>query len=135
MATQTNELRRVIESRLNSIKTQFNISKISYRQASPDAMYPHITYDLTGANPTEHGRHDYTIDIHVWTKDQFAAFAIGDTVADLFSYVNSPQETILPTFYETSVFQVEDQDTSICHVVVRLEGQNYKTNGGFQWQT
>jgi len=135
MATQTNELRRVIESRLNSIKTQFNISEISYGLATPEAMYPHIVYDLTGITPRDQGRHDYNIDVHVWTKDRFTAFAIGDTVADLFSYVNSPQETILPTFYETTVFQVEDPDTSICHVVVRLEGQNYKKNGGFSWQT
>ncbi len=133
--TQTNELRRVVESRLNSIKTRYNISEISYRLASPDALYPHIVYDFAAVNPRDQGRYDYTIDVHVWTKDQFTAFAIGDAVADLFSYVNSPQETILPTFYETTVFQVEDPDTSICHVVARLEGQNYKKNGGFQWQT
>ena len=130
-----NELRQVIESRLNSIKTRFNIAEISYRLASEDAMYPHIVWDYTNIVPQDQGRQDFTIDVHIWAKDQAQAFDIADAVIDLFSYANTPQEVILPTFYQSSTFPVDDPDKTIIHVVTRLEGQLYdKSKEVFSWQ-
>ena len=120
----TNDARIVIESRLNSIKTEHNIAEISYRLASEDAMFPHIVWEINGINPTDMGREDYEIDVHIW-----------DRYENLFSWVNAPQETILPTFYETTAFPVDDPDKSIVHIVCRSECQVYaKTSGGTVWQ-
>lgn len=131
----TNDTRRVIEARLNSIKTQFNLAEISYRLASEDAMYPHLVWEITDINPVELGREDFTIDVHVWTRDQFQAFDIADAVIELFKYWNTPQQGILPTFYETATIPVDDPDKTIIHVVARLEGQVYDINaGGNVWQ-
>ena len=133
----TNDARRVIESRLNSIKTQFNIAEISYRLASEDAMFPHLVWEINGINPTDMGREDYEVDVHVWDRyeNQARAWNIADAVIDLFSWVNSPQETILPTFYETTAFPVDDPDKSIVHIVCRSECQVYaNTSGGTVWQ-
>lgn len=133
---QTNELRLVVEARLNTIKTEFNISDISYRLASEDAMFPHLVFEIVAVRPTDHGRQDYEVDVHVWTRDSFQAFEIADAVIDLFRFTNLPQEHgLLPTFYESSALTVEDTDKSIVHVVVRLEGHAYDaTEGGFEWQ-
>jgi len=129
-----NETRRVVEARLNSIKTRYNIAEVSYGLASEDAMYPHIVWDITGINPNDQGRQDFTLDVHIWTKDQAQAFDIADAVIDLFAYVNTPQTSILPTFYESSAFPVDDPDKTICHVVVRLEGQIYDSDAAFAWK-
>lgn len=134
---QTNELRRVVESRLYSIITEQAIAEISYRIGSEDAMFPHIVWDITGIRPTDHGREDYELDVHIYTQgDAFKAYSIADAVIDLFRFTNIPQEDgLLPTFYESSAFSVEDTDKSIVHVVVRLEGHAYDaTEGGFEWQ-
>lgn len=131
----TNELRKVVESRLNNLKTTYNIAEIAYRQGQVKEMYPHLVFDVVSCLPTDHGRHDYTIDVHVWTKDQYQAFEIADAVAGIFAYTNLPQEAILPTFYESNIVQVEDPDVTICHLVVRMEGQIYMTTGGGEvWQ-
>lgn len=133
--TQTNEVRRVVDARLNEIKTRYNIAEISYRKANDAAMFPHIVFLFTNIVPLEMGREDYTVDVHVWTKDDRSAWEIGNAVADLFSYWNAPQETVLPTFYESNTFQVEDTDHDIAHVVVRIAAENYDTNaGGRVWQ-
>lgn len=122
----TNDLRALIVSRLESIKTEYGIKEISYRIASDDAMYPHVTYDFTSRIPTDMGREDYVLDIHVWGKDQAQAFEILDTYKDLFAFRNDPQESILPTFYETSSGSVDDPDKTIIHLVLRLQGQVYE---------
>lgn len=133
--TRTNEVRQVITGRLNEIRTRYNIAEISYKNATDDQMFPHIVYDLTNIIPTDQGREDYTVDVHIWTRDDHAAWEIGDAVADIFAYWNAPQLDILPTFYEANVFQVADTDHEVAHVVVRIQAQNYERNGRFQWQT
>lgn len=133
-----NEFREMVQARLSSIQTEFNISAISYRLASEDAMYPHIVWDITTINPREQGREDITLDVHVWARSQFTAYEIAEAVLDLFYYANVPVEEdgIYPTFYETSTFTVDDPDKSIIHVVARLEGQVYDVNReAFTWQT
>lgn len=132
--TQTNKLRALVEARLNGIKTAFNIAEISYREATDDALFPHLVFLFSNIAPTDHGREDYTLDVHVWAKDNHTAWEIGDTVAGLFTYYNAPGPDILPTFYEANVGQVEDTDHDIAHVVVRIQAQTYTRNGGFEWQ-
>lgn len=125
---RTNDLRRYIEYALNSIKTEYSLpdQAITYRIASDANMYPHIVYEITAMTPTDMGREDYTVDIHVFTKDQAYALNLADGIVDLFSFNNAPQATILPTFYLVSTGNLEDPDKTICHTVVRFEVQNYR---------
>ena len=122
----TNDLRILIEERLNSIKTEYGIKEISYRLASDHAMFPHVTYDFPTRVPTDMGREDYVLDINVWDKNQARAFEILDAYKDLFAFRNDPQDTILPTFYETSSGSIEDPDKTIIHLVLRLQSQVYE---------
>ena len=133
---RTNELRRVIEARLQDIKQTYGVAEVSHRLASEDAMFPHIVWDINRIEPTDLGREDYEVDVHIWTKsDIYKAYEIADAVAATFRFANIPQATILPTFYETNTMKVEDPDKTIVHLVVRIEGQAYETNGGGDvWQ-
>ena len=122
----TNDLRLVIQNRLNSIKTEYGLTEVSYRVATNDQMFPHIVYDFTTITPTDMGREDFLLDVHIWTKDQYTAFNIMDACRDLFMFWNAPNESILPTFFEMSAGSVDDPDKSIVHLVLRLQVQVYE---------
>lgn len=121
-----NDLRDLIVTRLNTIKQTYGLKEISYRIASDDAMYPHITYDFPSIVPNDMGREDFVLDIDIWDKDQVRAFNILDTLRHLFAFRNDPQTTILPTFYETSSGQIDDPDKTIIHLILRLQSQVYE---------
>lgn len=124
---RTNELNKVIMTRLGSMRQRFNLQldSIAYKHIDTAMMYPHIVFEYSTRTPTDMGREDYTLDFHVWTKNQAQAFDIADAIIDLFSFRNDPQDTILPTFYFESEGEVEDPDKTICHQVVRFTTQNY----------
>lgn len=131
-----NDVRRIVQNRLNSIKTTYGIREVSYRLASDAKMFPHIVYDFVAISPTDMGRTDFTLDIHIWAKNtadgtgQTNAFEIMDSIRDLFAFWNAPDvltsQDVLPTFYETSGGQIEDPDKTIIHLVLRYEGQTYE---------
>ena len=125
----TNELRLIIQNRLNSVKTEYGIHEISYRTAFDEKMFPHVVYDFSDVAPADMGRLDYTLDVHIWDKNQHTAFAIMDAIRDLFAFWNAPEaiqaQNIYPTFYELSGGSVDDPDKSIVHLVLRFQGQAY----------
>lgn len=126
----TNELRRIIIDRLNDIKTTYGITEIGYKQVQDDALFPHLVVDFTSMTPTDLGREDYLLDVHIWTKDNEQAFDIQDAIRSMFRFWNAPNELvdqiILPTFYEMSAGQIDDPDKTICHLVMRAQCQVYK---------
>ena len=122
-----NDTRFLIQDRLNAIKTEYGIKEISYRIAKNDQLFPHIVYDFTDITPTDMGRTDILLDIHIWGKDQFVCLEIMDAVRDLLMFWNYPTQTILPTFYEMSGGSVEDPDKSIVHLVLRYQVQVFET--------
>lgn len=124
----SNYLRKTVIDRLNDIKTQYGINEISYRVANDENMFPHIVVDFPSITPTDMGREDFLMDIHIWTQDNYAAFEIMDAVRNLFEFWNEPDDNILPTFYELSGGQIDDPDKKICHLVLRAQGQVYETN-------
>lgn len=137
----TNELRRIIIGRLNDIKTTYGITEIGYRVVQDDSLFPHIVVDFPSIMPTDMGREDYTMDIHIWSKDNAQAFNIMDAVRDLFAFWNAPDElvdqNVLPTFYELSGGQIEDPDKTISHLVLRMQGQVYErteSNSTILWK-
>lgn len=125
---RTRDLRRLIESTLNDLKTEYGIpdNGITYRVASDKVMWPHVVFYLESMTPTDMGREDYQLDIDIWAKDQAWALDFTDTIIDLFSFNNAPQETILPTFYLVSSGQIEDPDKTIIHMVVRFTVQTFR---------
>lgn len=123
----TNYLRALIDTRLNSIKTEYGIAEIGYRLASDQKLYPHVVWDITTTTPADMGREDYLLDFHVWDKAEPTVFTIMDAIKDLFMFRNDPTANILPTFYEMSAGTVDDPDKTLVHGVVRMQCQVYET--------
>ena len=121
-----NDLRTLVDTRLNSIKTEYGIKDIGYRLASDQKAFPHVVWDITTITPNDMGRSDFLLDFHVWGKSEGVVFNIMDAIKDLFMFLNDPQTTILPTFYEQSEGTIEDPDKTLVHGVVRMECQVYK---------
>lgn len=122
----TNYLRALIDTRLNSIKTEYGIAEIGYRLASDQKLFPHVIWDITTTTPADMGREDYLLDFHVWGKAESTVFTIMDAIKDLFMFRNDPTANILPTFYEMSAGTVDDPDKTLIHGVVRLQCQVYE---------
>ena len=122
-----NDLRTLIELRLNSIKTEYGIREIGYRLASDQKLYPHVVWDITTMTPADMGRSDVLLDFHVWGREEAAVFEIMDAIRDLFMFRNDPQQAILPTFYEMSEGTIDDPDKTLIHGVVRMQCQVYET--------
>lgn len=123
-----NDLRTLIDSKLNSIKTEYGIKEVGYRLASDQKMFPHVVWDITTITPTDMGRSDFLIDINVWGKEESVVFNIMDAIKELLMFLNDPQTGILPTFYEMSEGTIEDPDKTLVHGVVRMQCQVYKTS-------
>lgn len=123
----TNDLRTLVDTRLNSIRTEYAIKDIGYRLASDQKVYPRIVWDITTISPADMGREDYLLDFHVWGKADVDVFNIMDAIIELFMFRNDPQNAILPTFYEMSAGTIDDPDKTLIHGVVRMECQVYKT--------
>ena len=126
----TNELRQIIMARLNELKDAHGITEIGYMQVQDENLFPHIVVDFTGMTPTDMGRQDFLIDVHIWTKNAEQGFNIMDAVRNKFRFWNAPDkltgQTIFPTFYEMSGGQVEDPDKTLVHLVLRAQGQVYE---------
>lgn len=121
-----NDLRRLIELRLNSIKTEYGIKEIGYRLSSDQKAFPHVVWDITTITPTDMGRSDVLLDFHVWGREEAVVFTIMDAIRDLLMFRNDPQETILPTFYDMSEGTIDDPDRTLIHGVVRMQCQVYE---------
>lgn len=134
-----NDLRALIDSFLDSIKTEYEIKDIGYRLASDQKQYPHIVWNITTISPTDMARQDIMLDFHVWAKDESKAFDIMEGIRKLFQFTNIPDSTskILPTFYDMSSGTIEDPDKTLVHGVVRMQCQVYEsddTDSGIIWK-
>lgn len=119
---RTNDLRKLVQSRLKSI-----CSKVYYKVADEDAVYPHIVFNIKSVDLGDLSRHDYSIDIDIWDKDDpYNAEELADKTEDLFDCENIPQDTILPTFFLDNRTTVTDDDKSINHIIIRVIAQNYE---------
>lgn len=125
----TNELRKIVLARLGTIAQAHGITDIGYARVKDDSLFPHLILDISSVTPTDMGRLDFLMDVHIWAKDAAAAFDIQDDVRRLFRFWNAPDkipnQTIYPTFYEVSAGQMEDPDKTLVHLVLRMQGQVY----------
>lgn len=122
---RTNDLRKAIRERLETIKEEYEIQEIYFDLADDDALFPHLVVDFSGDDLSDFNRKDYTIDVDIYTKNMVLLFDISDAIEDLFCNFNDPSETILPTFFLVSKIFVDDEDKTIKHGVVRMEAQLY----------
>lgn len=123
----TNDLRTLIDTKLNSIKTAYGIKDIGYRRASDQKMYPHVVWNILTRDPLDMGRHDFLIEIDVWGKEEAVVFNIIDAIVLMFQFSNDPTENILPTFFDVRSGTVEDPDKTLVHGIVRVDCQLYET--------
>lgn len=137
----TNELRKIIISRISTLQTLYGLTEVGYRQVQDDSLYPHIVVDFTSVTPTDMGREDFLADVHIWTKDNYQAFEIQDAVRNLFKFWNAPayinNQTIYATFYEESSGQIDDPDKTVCHLVMRFQAQVFNkqdSNSTILWR-
>lgn len=121
--TKTIELRKTIQSILTTI-----CSDCFYEVAPTSDMFPHIVWTLDRADLGDRWRDDYWLDIDLWDK---STTSVGiDTMTDAVDAAlranNSPQTTILPTFYMSDVKTVIDEDKNIRHRSISVLVQNYE---------
>jgi len=124
---KSNSLRDQIKRLLEDVKNAYDVKEVSYKNASPDAMYPHITYEIIAVDVSDLTRDDYNVDIDIYTRDdEETALDIGDSVQEIFSSLNAPDREILPTYFLVTRQSVEDPDKHIKHEAVRLQVQLYE---------
>lgn len=125
----TNELRKLIKSRLMTLQSEYGIKDVYYQQAADNKMYPHIVFDLSKISSLQDSvRRDYMLDIDIFDHSKSATRIedIADAVDTLFSGENLPQESILPSFFYEDRTEVPDEDKMIQHQNVRFVVQNYE---------
>ena len=123
----TNQLRILVDTHLKALQSICGIKEIGYRRASDQKMYPHVVWEITGIDPVDMGRADYTIHFDVWGRRETEVFNIMDAIVKDLEFLNEPQWGILPTFYNMSSGTVDDPDKTIIHGIVRIECQVYDT--------
>lgn len=120
-----NELRELIQTKLNSIKTELGLTEVAYRLASDQKAFPRVVWEIIGITPTDMGRADIQIDFDIWTKEETKVFEVMEAIVYMLSFLNDPQTDFYPTFFETSSGTIEDPDKTIIHGIVRTECQVY----------
>lgn len=119
---KTNELRKLVKSMLLTVTKE-----VCYRRASDDAMYPHIVFRFKPIDLGDLHRDDIMCEINLWHKGNTAEIEdMADKVEMLFNAENLPQDTILPTFFKVDRADVDDEDKTIEHRLIRVQIQNYE---------
>lgn len=110
--SKTADLRELVTEKLNTIR-----GASYYRKAPDDANFPYKTFDLSRMDAGNSHRDDIDLCVDIWDRciDPKSVDEIADKIEELFDVVNIPRDTILPTFFRTSRYPVEDQDKNIQH--------------------
>lgn len=111
--SKTADLRKLINAQMNTI-----MGETYHRRAKPDANYPYKTFTLSRVDLNDPARDDFELMVDIWdhATDSKAVDEIADQLEELFNCNNLPQGTILPTFYKSSRYPVDDPDKDIQHV-------------------
>lgn len=119
----TNDTRRLIRDKILELT---NVKQIYYKNADSNTMYPHIVFDLESSALAEDlNRKDYTLYVDLYFKDAKTLEDTTDSIEKL-NGLNLPQDDILPTFYWTGTWRVEETDKTILHNQIRFSIQNYE---------
>lgn len=119
---KTNDLRKAITSLLSTY-----CDNVYYKKAKNNADYPYVTYYIS-KYPIE-SISQYDLEIHVWAKD----VKLAENIADMVD--NGLNETIYRDSKRcfsidlNSRFNVEDEDKSIEHIVLRFNLRHASKKG------
>lgn len=120
--TRTNDLKKLIQTKLKTKATN-----VFFEQASDSALYPHVVFNFRTIDLGDLYRQDYILEVDVWDKGTSTAAVdeLADNIEDLLQSQNLPQDHILPTFYKIDRKAILDEDKSIKHRLIRFQIQNY----------
>lgn len=122
--SKTADLRALITAKLNTVPG------VSYYRGAPDdAVYPYKTFDLSRVDMADATRDDFDLCVDIWDRrrDPKNVDEIADALEDLFNASNLPQPTILPTFFRTSRYPVDDPDKDLQHTQLHFLVELYTT--------
>lgn len=130
--SKSNELRAMIVSKLNDIKTQYGINGIYYQLAQDNALFPHIVFDMdrTFTLTDDLNRRDINLIIDVYDRGNNTqkVHNIADAVEDLLDKANVPGTNNLSTLYFSARRHLPDEDKLIKHIQLEFTIQNYERN-------
>lgn len=129
---KTNELRSMIVSQLNNLRTGYGLNGIFYQIAQDEAMFPHIVFDFDNVRTMsdDRNRRDYKMIIDVFDKNNSTVLInnLADAIEELLDQKNLPQTGVLPTLFFESRRNIPDEDKMIKHIQIVLTIQNYERN-------
>lgn len=98
-----------------------------YRRAKTNTAVPYLTFDLSRADLQDSTVDilDLCVDLYDRSEDPKAVDEIADKLEEMLNAANLPQPTILPTFFPTSRYPVEESDRSIQHLQLHFYVQLY----------
>lgn len=121
---KTADLRKLITTQLNTLT-----GATYYRRAPVDAVNPYKTFDLSRVELGDISRDDFELQVDIWdhAADPKAVDAIADALEALFNANNLPQSTILPTFFRSARYPIDESDKDIQHLQLTFLVELYTT--------
>lgn len=122
--SKTYDLRKLVTDKLNTVP-----GATYHRKASADAEFPYKVYYLQRVECPDSLRDLFDLCVDVWgdADEDFSVLDnIGDAIESLFNCVNLPKDNILPTFFRSSRFPVDDPDKSLLHLQLHFDVQLYE---------
>lgn len=120
----TNELRKVIYSLLTSTITT---APVFYGTADDESMFPHVVFTLESTDYGYLDRHDYRVEIDVWTKDDiYNAEAMADSIIAALNADLAQDTDLLVAFFIDDRKELPDEDKSISHIRIKSIAQTHE---------
>ena len=115
-----NDLPYLVTTKLKTV-----CDDVYFEMADEHSMYPHIVFDYNRANSFQN---TLDVNIDIWDKNESAVAIenLTDAVEELFNNINSPQDTIIPTFYVEDRVIVPDPDKKLRRRRVKLSVNFYE---------
>ena len=97
-----------------------------HRSSPPHAVYPYKTFTLQSVSFTD-ARDDFELCVDIWGRGDWKIIEeIADQIEKLLQNSNLPQDTILPTFFRESRYNLDDPDKTLQHIQLRFAVQLYE---------
>lgn len=120
---KTQALRELITSQLETVS-----GGTYHKHAHQDATYPYKVFSISRVNLGDLSRDDFDVCIDIYDRapNTKTVDQIGDDIEALFNDANLPQSTILPTFFRSSRYPVEESDKLNQHVQMHFDVELYE---------
>lgn len=105
--------------------------RVYYNQAPKDKNYPYAVYYLK-PDSMQHPAEHWMLHIEIYDKSDNAnrIEEIADQLINELDFANTPNETILPTFYFDDRDFSRDTDKGLLIIDLRFEINNYENESG-----